>query len=63
MNLLNESIEQNKKICVPIGHDLCTCPNCNTYNEIIKKRRKVVIEDIIYCWHCGQKMKIKNNIF
>ena len=42
----------------PINLDRCTCPSCGTYNEIIKKRRNIVDNDIIFCWHCGQRMEI-----
>lgn len=42
----------------PIRNDKCTCPSCGTYNEVIKKRRNTVYSDIVYCWHCGQALKI-----
>ena len=42
----------------PIENDLCTCPNCHTYNEVIKKRRNTVVHDIVYCWHCGQALEV-----
>lgn len=42
----------------PIRSDKCTCPSCGTHNEIIKKRRNTVFSDIVYCWHCGQALKI-----
>ncbi len=42
----------------PIDLDRYTCPSCGTYNEIIKKQRNIVNNDIIFCWHCGQLMKI-----
>lgn len=45
----------------PIGIDMCTCPNCNTYNKIVKKRRNTVNQDIVYCWHCGQAMEVNKN--
>lgn len=38
----------------PRGNELCTCPECGTYNDTIKKRRNTVSKDIVYCWHCGQ---------
>ena len=42
----------------PIRNDKCTCPSCGTHNEIIRKRRNTVYSDIVYCWHCGQALKI-----
>lgn len=42
----------------PIRNDLCTCPSCGTHNEVIKKRRNTVNNDIVYCWHCGQAMEV-----
>ena len=45
----------------PIRNDLCTCPSCGTYNEVIKKRRNTVCFDTVYCWHCGQAMEIKRD--
>lgn len=42
----------------PIRNDLCTCPNCGTHNEVIKKRRNTVNNDIVYCWHCGQAVEV-----
>ena len=42
----------------PIRNDKCTCPSCGTHNEVIKKRRNRVYSDIVYCWHCGQALKI-----
>lgn len=42
----------------PIRNDLCTCPRCETHNEVIKKRRNTVNNDIVYCWHCGQAMEV-----
>ena len=42
----------------PIRNDKCTCPSCGTHNEVIKKRRNTVYSDIVYCWHCGQAVKI-----
>lgn len=44
----------------PKGHDVCTCPKCDTYNEIIKKRRNTIAVDIVYCWHCGQALLVKH---
>lgn len=43
----------------PIRNDKCTCPSCGTHNEIIKKRRNTVHHDIVYCWHCGQAIKVE----
>ena len=43
----------------PIRNDLCTCPSCGTYNEVIGKRRNTVAFDTVYCWHCGQGIEIK----
>ena len=42
----------------PIRNDKCTCPSCGTYNEVFNKRRNTVAHDIVYCWHCGQALKI-----
>ena len=42
----------------PIRNDKCTCPPCGTHNEVFKKRRNTVYSDIVYCWHCGQALKI-----
>ena len=42
----------------PIRNDKCTCPSCGTHNEVFKKRRNTVYSDIVYCWHCGQALKI-----
>lgn len=53
-----EAVEK-QKAKKPIRIDMCTCPNCGTYNETIKKRRKTVNKDIVYCWHCGQAMLIR----
>lgn len=50
------SLSKPKKL---IRNDLCTCPSCGTYNETIKKRRITVAFDTVFCWHCGQAMKIK----
>lgn len=50
---------EKQKAKKPIRIDMCTCPNCGTYNETVKKRRKTVNEDIVYCWHCGQAMLIR----
>lgn len=38
----------------PKGNDGCTCPNCNTFNEVFMKRKNTVGKDIVNCWHCGQ---------
>lgn len=53
-----KAVEKQKEM-KPIRIDMCTCPNCGTYNETVKKRRKTVNEDIVYCWHCGQAMLIR----
>lgn len=45
----------------PIRNDLCTCPSCGTFNEVIGKRRNTVAFDTVYCWHCGQAIEIKRN--
>lgn len=42
----------------PIRNDLCTCPSCGTHNEVIKKRRNTVNNDIVHCWHCGQAIEV-----
>ena len=49
---------EKQKAKKPILNDKCTCPSCGTHNEIIKKRRNTVYSDIVYCWHCGQALKI-----
>ena len=58
---VNESTElfQKSEIKEPIRQDMCTCPRCGTYNEIIKKRRNTVATDVVYCWHCGQAISVK----
>lgn len=58
---VSESTElfQKNEIKEPIRQDMCTCPRCGTYNEIIKKRRNTVAIDVIYCWHCGQAISVK----
>jgi ssDNA-binding Zn-finger/Zn-ribbon topoisomerase 1 len=43
----------------PIRNGKCTCPRCETHNEVIKKRRNTVPFDTVYCWHCGQAIEIK----
>lgn len=45
----------------PIRVDMCTCPNCGTYNDIVKKRRNTVNQDIVFCWYCGQAIEIKRS--
>lgn len=45
----------------PIRTDMCTCPKCGTHNEIIKKRRNTVNQDIVYCWHCGQAIEVRRS--
>lgn len=52
------SFPKNNKVVEPVGQDMCTCPKCGTYNEIVIKRRNTVATDIIYCWHCGQAISI-----
>lgn len=42
----------------PIRNDLSTCPSCGTYNEMVKKRRKTVADDVVYCWYCGQAIEV-----
>ena len=49
---------EKQKAKKPIRNDKCTCPSCGTHNEVIKKRRNTVYSDIVYCWHCGQAVKI-----
>ena len=49
---------EKQKAKKPIHNDKCTCPSCGTHNEVIKKRRNTVYSDIVYCWHCGQALKI-----
>jgi hypothetical protein len=56
METLRKKITKN-----PIGNDNCTCPNCGTYNEIIKKRRNTVPFDTVYCWHCGQAIEVRSD--
>lgn len=34
------------------------CPRCKTYNEIWKKRENTKKKDIVYCWHCGNKVQL-----
>ena len=49
---------QKNEIKNPIRQDKCTCPSCGTYNEMIKKRRELVVVDVVYCWHCGQAISV-----
>ena len=58
---VRESTElfQKNEIKEPIRQDMCTCPRCGTYNDIIKKRRKTVVIDVVYCWHCGQAISVR----
>ena len=49
---------EKQKAKKPIRNDKCTCPSCGTHNEVFKKRRNTVYSDIVYCWHCGQAVKI-----
>ncbi|MBO9144147.1 hypothetical protein [Agathobacter rectalis] len=58
---VNESAElfQKDEVKEPIRQDMCTCPQCGTYNETIKKRRNTVAIDVVYCWHCGQAISVK----
>lgn len=35
------------------------CPKCNTYNKIWESREDTVPRDIVYCWHCGQEVKLQ----
>lgn len=53
MNALEKQIPKK-----PTGNDECICPSCNTHNDVVRKRRNTVPYDIVYCWHCGQAMKI-----
>lgn len=50
---------QKDEVKEPIRQDMCTCPQCGTYNETIKKRRNTVAIDVVYCWHCGQAISVK----
>lgn len=52
---------EKQKAKKPIRNDLCTCPECGTHNEIIKKRRNTVDYDIVYCWHCGQAIEVSTD--
>jgi hypothetical protein len=45
----------------PIRNDLCNCPSCGSFNEVIGKRRNTVAFDTVYCWHCGQEIEIKRD--
>ena len=58
---VSESTElfQKNEIKEPIRQDMCTCPRCGTYNETIKKRRNTVVIDVVYCWHCGQAISVR----
>lgn len=48
---VTESLEKQipKKI-----NEYNRCPCCDTYNEVIEKRKNTVKKDTCYCWHCGQ---------
>lgn len=53
-----KTLKDEQDSCEPIGADRDICPKCGTYNETIKKRRNTVKTDTVYCWHCGQAIKI-----
>lgn len=53
---------EKQRVKKPVRRDMCTCPKCGTYNETIKKRRNTVINDIVYCWHCGQGMEVGETV-
>lgn len=54
LQALKEKAEPKK----PRENDGCTCPKCMTFNEVFAKRRNTVKEDVVYCWHCGQAIKL-----
>lgn len=35
-----------------------TCPVCNTYNSVWNKRTNTKPGDIVYCWYCGNAIKL-----
>lgn len=37
---------------------ILTRTSCRTCNEIIKKRRNIVDNDIVFRWHCGRCIEI-----
>lgn len=53
------AVMEKQKEKNPIRLDKCTCPSCGTYNEVWKKRRNTLPSDIVYCWHCGQAISVK----
>lgn len=34
------------------------CPECYTHNAEWERREKTKHFDIVYCWHCGCKVKL-----
>lgn len=58
------TIDQFKKLAEkqttkrPVQNDLCTCPSCGLHNDVIKMRRHIFPSDIVYCFECGQALKI-----
>ncbi|WP_099467793.1 hypothetical protein [Konateibacter massiliensis] len=36
-----------------------TCPSCSTFNSVWESREHTVKNDVVYCWHCGQKVQLK----
>jgi hypothetical protein len=36
------------------------CPSCETYNGVWLQRVLTVKRDEVYCWHCGEKVRIGN---
>lgn len=55
----SDELFQKNEVKEPIRQDMCTCPRCGTYNEIIIKRRNTVVVDVVYCWHCGQAISVR----
>ena len=53
-----QEAKEKQQAELPVGIDMCTCPRCMVYNEEISRRRNTAGYDIVYCWHCGQAMKI-----
>ena len=56
-----KALKEMNVVKKPIRNDLCTCPSCGTFNEVIRMRRNTVAFDTVYCWHCGQAIEIKRD--
>lgn len=56
IELMGDLLKNHKiKECKVAG----SCPVCNTHNEAWIKRLNVVNQELVYCWHCGNRVLIK----